>query len=128
MQHKPTLAFIAKLLELVHAEQAGIRDDLLVTMERVTLLTAEVRALRKVPRQAKRKNNLLTLQEVQEALQCGRRKVYMLGAQGRLDLVKFDRSTRVTRLSVDRLMNKIAAKSYRSKGGRTVVVIKAKRS
>lgn len=52
---------------------------------------------------------LLTLQETQVRLKCSRRKVYMLGAQGRLDIVKFDHSTRVTQASIERLLGEIAA-------------------
>jgi hypothetical protein len=50
---------------------------------------------------------LLTLQETQDKLKCSRRKVYMLGEQGRLDLCKFDGSTRVTQASIERLMSEI---------------------
>ena len=54
-------------------------------------------------------NDLLTMQETQDKLKCSRRKVYMLGAQGRLDIVKFDHSTRVTQASIERLLGEITA-------------------
>lgn len=53
-------------------------------------------------------NELLTVDEAQEALRCSRRKIYRLAGQGRLRLVKFDRSARVTASSLQQLISEIA--------------------
>ena len=51
--------------------------------------------------------SLLTIQDVMDALQCSRSKVYALVRQGDLKIVKLDRSTRITPGSYNRLMQKI---------------------
>ena len=48
---------------------------------------------------------LLTIQQAQDKLQCSRSKIYLLGHAGRLELVKFDRSTRVTERSMQKLID-----------------------
>jgi excisionase family DNA binding protein len=53
-------------------------------------------------------NELLTMQQVQDALRCSRAKIYMLVRQGRLRLVKFDRSARITATSLQQLIQEIA--------------------
>lgn len=47
---------------------------------------------------------LLTVEEAMQLLKCGRTKIYSLGDAGRLELVKFDRATRITRSSVERVL------------------------
>jgi Helix-turn-helix domain len=53
--------------------------------------------------------DLLTVDETLAALKISRAKLYKLAAQGRLTLVKFDLKTRVTRASINRLAEEIAA-------------------
>ena len=50
---------------------------------------------------------LMTVNEVMELLKCRRPKVYALGKQGRLEIRKFDRSIRITRASLNRLLREI---------------------
>jgi excisionase family DNA binding protein len=54
-------------------------------------------------------DELLTLDEAQEALRCSRRRIYLLGSQGRLRLVKFGGSTRITGTSLRQLISEIAS-------------------
>jgi len=52
-------------------------------------------------------DGLMTMEEVMTLLKCKRTKVYSLGAEGRLQLRKFDRNIRITRASVARLLHEI---------------------
>jgi excisionase family DNA binding protein len=54
-------------------------------------------------------SDLLTIDEAMAALRVSRRKIYMLAAQGRLDLLKFDHGTRVSQTSLDRLIAEITS-------------------
>jgi excisionase family DNA binding protein len=52
-------------------------------------------------------DDLLTIEEAMRKLKCKRTKIYSLARERRLDLVKFDRKTRITARSVDRLIRDI---------------------
>jgi excisionase family DNA binding protein len=54
-------------------------------------------------------DELLTVNEAQEALRCSRRKIYLLAREGRLRLVKFDRHARITASSLQQLIREIAS-------------------
>lgn len=53
---------------------------------------------------------LLTMDEVAEVLSCSRWMVYRLARDDKLQLVKLGRSSRVTRRSLDALLDEIMAK------------------
>lgn len=59
---------------------------------------------------------LLTIQQVQDTLQCSRRKIYQLAKANRLEMVKFDGATRVTERSLNDLLRSIAAKPWQAGG------------
>lgn len=50
---------------------------------------------------------LHTIAEAQAALRCSRTKIYSLWKAGRLELVKFDRGTRVTDRSLQKLLREL---------------------
>ena len=52
-------------------------------------------------------DDLLTIEEAMRKLSCGRSKIYKLADENRLELVKFDRRTRVTARSVKKLIRDI---------------------
>jgi hypothetical protein len=52
---------------------------------------------------------LLSLPQAMEQLSCGRTKLYDLHQRGLIELVKFDRRTRVTERSVKRLLRDLIA-------------------
>jgi excisionase family DNA binding protein len=49
----------------------------------------------------------LTVQEACEVLKCSKRKINELRRDGRLEVVKFDHANRVTKRSLNRLLNQI---------------------
>jgi excisionase family DNA binding protein len=49
-------------------------------------------------------DDLLTLQEAQDILRCGKTKIYELEKEGRLELVKLGPRTRVTGSSMQKLL------------------------
>jgi len=49
----------------------------------------------------------ITLNEAQEALRCGKTRIYELGEEGRLELRKFGRRTLVTERSVKQVLKDI---------------------
>lgn len=49
-------------------------------------------------------DDLMTVRQAQQKLSCSRTKIYSLAAEGRLELVKFDKRTRVTGRSVRKLV------------------------
>jgi len=53
---------------------------------------------------------LLTILQAQEFLGCGKKKIYQLHREGRLDLRKLGHSTRVTEASLRRLVNELPRK------------------
>jgi excisionase family DNA binding protein len=50
---------------------------------------------------------LLTILQAMEFLNCGKRKIYQLSREGRIDMVKLGHSTRVTEASLRRLVNEL---------------------
>lgn len=52
-------------------------------------------------------DDLLTVEQACRKLKCSRTKIYSLAREKRLELVKFDRGTRVTARSVRRLIRDI---------------------
>jgi hypothetical protein len=58
---------------------------------------------------------LLTLQEAMDVLRCGKTKIYELEKEGRLELVKFDRATRVTSVSLQRLLSELKSRQRETK-------------
>lgn len=59
---------------------------------------------------AEDERGLHTIQEAQLILHCSRGKIYQLHRAGKLELVKFDRSTRVTERSLIRLLKEVINK------------------
>jgi excisionase family DNA binding protein len=54
---------------------------------------------------------LRTIPEVQKILRASRSKIYDLGAEGRLELVKLGRSTRITDRSIKKLVSDLIGDS-----------------
>lgn len=52
---------------------------------------------------ADRNDGFLTIEEVCSRLRCGRSKVYSLVHEKRLEMIKFDRASRITERSLRRL-------------------------
>jgi hypothetical protein len=50
---------------------------------------------------------LVTIPQAMDALGCSRGKIYSLSREGRLELVKFDKATRVTARSLQQLLRDI---------------------
>jgi excisionase family DNA binding protein len=48
-----------------------------------------------------------TIAEAMNVLRCSKSKIYALHRQGRLELVKFDRATRVTERSLQKLLDQL---------------------
>lgn len=53
--------------------------------------------------------SLVTIQEAMDALACSRSKIYSLGKEGRLTVVRFDGRSRVTAASLKRLLKNLLA-------------------
>ncbi len=53
------------------------------------------------------RDDLLTIEQAMRKLKCKRTKIYSLVREKRLELKKFDRQTRITAQSVDRLIRDI---------------------
>lgn len=53
-------------------------------------------------------DDLLTVEQAQELLHCGKTRVYALGKKGKLAFLKFGRNTRITRESVQQVISESA--------------------
>jgi excisionase family DNA binding protein len=53
---------------------------------------------------------LLSVLQAMEFLRCGKKKIYQLGREGKIDLVKLGHSTRVTEASLRRLISELPRK------------------
>jgi len=50
---------------------------------------------------------LLSISQAMARLQCGKKKLYQLNREGKIDMVKLGHSTRVTEASLRRLVNEL---------------------
>ena len=53
---------------------------------------------------------LLSILQAMEYLNCGKKKIYQLGRDGKIDMLKLGHSTRVTEASLRRLVNELPRK------------------
>ena len=53
---------------------------------------------------------LLSISQAMLFLKCGKKKLYQLNREGRIDMVKLGHSTRVTEASLRRLVNELPRK------------------